>query len=92
MHVVFARRKILSEISSDSPAVSKIDDEDEAAATVDQSSDGQHSQCTRRKNKFHVNISDSKMWKKQNIAVIKLSLNEIEAHISQLFPAEQNLT
>lgn len=35
-------RKIFSEISSDSPAVSKIDNEDEEAVTVDQSSAGQH--------------------------------------------------
>lgn len=60
VHVVIARRKILSEISSDSPAVSKIDSEDEVAVTVDQSSAGQHSQCTHGKNKFHVNIFGQK--------------------------------
>lgn len=92
MHVVIARRKILSEISSDSPAVSKIDSEDEVAVTVDQSSAGQHSQwCTPGKNKFHVNISDRKMQKKQNIAFTKLNLNEIEGQISQLFSAGLNL-
>lgn len=91
MHVVIARRKILSEISSDSLAVSKIDSEDEVALTVDQSSAGQHSQCAHGKNKFHVNISDRKMQKKQNIAFTKLNLNEIEGQISQLFSAGLNL-
>lgn len=67
MHVVIARRKIFSEISSDSPAVSKIDNEDEEAVTVDQSSAGQHSQCTHRKNKFDVNIFERKMQKQQNL-------------------------
>lgn len=91
MHVVIARRKIFSEISSDSPAVSKIDNEDEEAVTVDQSSAGQHSQCTHRKNKFDVNISERKMQKQQNLVYIKLNLNEIEGQISQLVSAKLNL-